>query len=33
MYYQIKLSQTCLSNTFNDRHDTCEVRTTGVGHA
>ena len=29
----IRLKQTCLSDTFHDRHDTGEVRTTGVGHA
>jgi len=34
MYSQIKLKKkTCLSDTFHDRHDTGEVRTTGVGHA
>jgi len=29
----IRLKKTCLSDTFHDRHDTGEVRTTGVGHA
>jgi len=28
MYYRIKLTK-----TFHVRHDTCDVRTTGVGHA
>jgi len=32
IYAQIKLKTTCLSETFHVHHDTCEVRTTEVGH-